>query len=238
MGELTWQGLSTEKRVLYGAFLATIIGTVIMLISVSTDHWVELKIPSGYYRNATGGYVQGHHSGLWRICRHEVKNSSVPVIHREYCVLLKLFPSREMVLNDPEVDMHILNYSRTETAFAVIALGLMCLGFVFSFYAIKEPRYMFKRLAAGMHGMTAVCIVVSAEVMSNSVEYESEHLTSRHPEGSHYEFGYSYVLVWIAFVIYLLVTLLFLVYSRKRKGDNAKSEHEARENEPVHLGRM
>ena len=86
--------------------------------------------------------------------------------------------------------------------------------------------------------ISAVCIVVSAEVMANSVDYESEHLTSRHPEGSHYEFGYSYVLVWIVFVIYLIVTLLFLVYSRKRKGENAKSEHEARENEPVHLGRI
>ncbi len=54
------------------------------------------------------------------------------------------------------------DYSRTETAFAVIALMLMVLGLIFSFYALKEPRYMFKRLAALMHfivGMSSSCIL-------------------------------------------------------------------------------
>lgn len=48
----------------------------------------------------------------------------------------------------------LADYSRTETAFAVIALLLMLIGHVFAFYSLREPRYMFKRLAAIMHLMT------------------------------------------------------------------------------------
>ena len=47
-----------------------------------------------------------------------------------------------------------LDYSRSETAFAIISLALMLLGAGFSLYATREPRYMFKRLAAALHFMT------------------------------------------------------------------------------------
>ncbi len=50
------------------------------------------------------------------------------------------------------------DYSRTETAFAVIGLLLMIGGHVFAWYSLREPRYMFKRLAAFMHLITGKCI--------------------------------------------------------------------------------
>ena len=46
------------------------------------------------------------------------------------------------------------DYSRSETAFAVISLALMLLGAGFSVYATRQPRYMFKRLCAALHFMT------------------------------------------------------------------------------------
>lgn len=156
----------------------------------------------------------------------------------DYCVRLKLFPSDEVVKKDVEIDETILDYSRTETAFAIISLCLMLLGFVFSCYALREPRYMFKRLAALMHGMTAVCILVCAEVMVNSVYYEEQYLVSRHPPGSSYYFGWSFWLCWVVFSIFVWATLIFLFYGKKRKGDRALTENEAVENEPVHLGRI
>ena len=54
----------------------------------------------------------------------------------------------------PELVVSFSDYSRTETAFAVIALLLMLIGHVFVFYSLREPRYMFKRLTALMHFMT------------------------------------------------------------------------------------
>lgn len=52
------------------------------------------------------------------------------------------------------VSSSLADYSRTETAFAVIALLLMLIGHVFVFYSLREPRYMFKRLTALLHFMT------------------------------------------------------------------------------------
>ena len=64
-------------------------------------------------------------------------------------------------MNTIDLKCFILSdYSRTETAFAVIALLLMLIGHVFVFYSLREPRYMFKRLTALMHFMTGINMFV------------------------------------------------------------------------------
>ena len=73
--------------------------------------------------------------------------------------------------------------------------------------------------------------------MVRSVKYERQNLPKRHPSGAYISYGYGFVLAWFVFAFYLIAGLTFLVFSRKRKGDRAASEHEAMENEPVHLGR-
>ena len=66
----------TQKRVLYAATGGTVFAVLLMLIAIGTDYWVTVDIPGGMYRNATKSYVTHHHSGLWRICRTEIDNSS------------------------------------------------------------------------------------------------------------------------------------------------------------------
>lgn len=71
----------TERKVLLAFTGLTVFAILVMFVSLSTDYWVVLRIPSGQYRNASQAYVTGHHSGLWRICREELDNRSIPVIH-------------------------------------------------------------------------------------------------------------------------------------------------------------
>ncbi|GFT79088.1 uncharacterized protein TNCV_3094471 [Trichonephila clavipes] len=70
---------------------------------------------------------------------------------RRNCHNHRLFPTEEFLQKNPEVDRTILDYTRTETAFAIITFCLIVMGFGFGLYTFKEPRYMFKRLAGGVH---------------------------------------------------------------------------------------
>ena len=73
-----------RQRIMYVTTAFTVLGILILLVAISTDYWVILKIPGGIYRNSTQGFVFQHHSGLWRICRTEIDNRSVPIIQRKY----------------------------------------------------------------------------------------------------------------------------------------------------------
>ncbi|GIX81786.1 uncharacterized protein CEXT_299411 [Caerostris extrusa] len=115
------------------------------------------------------------------------------------------------------------NYTRTETAFAIITFLLIVMGFGFALYTFKEPRYMFKRLAAGVHFIAAGCSpVVVIEVVINSVEYEEQYLTARHPKGAIWTYGYSFVFACLTFVaLPSSVGSPFCICSRKKKGDRS-----------------
>ncbi|ELT88457.1 hypothetical protein CAPTEDRAFT_155151 [Capitella teleta] len=227
-----------ERRVCYAAIASAIFGILLLLIAIGTDHWVKLTIPGGVYNNHTHSYELGHYSGLWRICRTFFRNDTVPHIKSQYCRTLKFFPTTRDVRKDPEVDEEILDFSRSETAFAIIALLLALLANVFAVYSMQQYRYMFKRLAAMLYLITAFCIVVCLEVFKYSLEYEREHLPARHPHHSSISFDWSYGLCWVVFGIYIIAPIIMFITSRKRKGDKARSENEAMENEPVILGRV
>ena len=79
--------IEMERKVLLGFTGLTVFGILLMFVSFSTDYWMIVTIPSGLYRNASDAYVVGHHSGLWRICREELDNRSLPVVHSK-CYLI------------------------------------------------------------------------------------------------------------------------------------------------------
>jgi glucan phosphoethanolaminetransferase (alkaline phosphatase superfamily) len=56
----------------------------------------------------------------------------------------------------------VSDYSRSETAFAIISLVFAVFAHVFAIYAIREPRYMFKWLAGMLYliaGRYIYCLV-------------------------------------------------------------------------------
>src|SRR5690606_16040661 len=67
------------------------------------------------------------------------------------CDFFSVTPSQEEIRQNTEIDRTILEYTRSEVAFAVLSMLLMVMGISFALYTFLEPRYMFKRLAGGVH---------------------------------------------------------------------------------------
>ncbi|XP_067118742.1 epithelial membrane protein 1-like [Centruroides vittatus] len=231
--------LLCEQRALLGVTVASIAAILLWMVAMGTDYWFYVEVPNGVYTNKTDTMFLKSHSGLWKLCKTEVKNVSgreAKIVTT--CAHHSMFPSDAEIKLDPETDRTILDYTRTETAFSIISLCLMVMGLGFSLYTFKEPRYMFKRLAGGVHFLTAATVLVVIEVLINSIKYEERYLNARHPKGASLHYGFSFVLGWITFVVFIIAGCLFIYCSRKRKGDKAPSEYHAREDEPNILGRM
>ncbi|CAI9739418.1 epithelial membrane 2-like [Octopus vulgaris] len=150
-----------------------------------------------------------------------------------------MFPSKEELIDNPEIDVQLIDYMRTQSAFSIISIFLMFLAHVFAFYSFKRPRYIIKRLTALLHMMTAACLLVLNEVYIKSVDHGIDHIPARHPKIATYRYGFSFILSWISFVIYFLAGCVFLFASHKQKTEMADEEDElAEQDEPMHLGRI
>ncbi|KAK6169020.1 hypothetical protein SNE40_020150 [Patella caerulea] len=167
----------------------------------------------------------------------------------EECESHNLFPFEEDIEVNEAIDSHYLDYrakevlqidyTRTVIAFTIIALVLMCIVHSFAFYTIRRPRYIIKRLTALLHFMTAACILVLNEVFVKAVEHEREHLADRFPDGGDSEYGFSFVFSWLVFIVFVVVGLIFLFVSHKRKADMGEDDDAlAQEDEPMQLGRV
>lgn len=231
----------TEHYTILATTVCTVVSYLLQIVAMCTDYWFILLIPRGYYRNSSGLYMIKATLGLWRVCRVEVSNVSDvnSPIKNEYCEPHNMFPSKEQLQNNPEIDAQLIDYMRIETAFSVISIFLMFLVHIFAFYSFKRPRYVIKRLTALLYMMTAACLLVLNEVYIKSVDHGIAHIPARHPKTADYNYGFSFILSWISFVIYFLAGCIFLFISHKRKSDMADDDDElAEQDEPMRLGRI
>jgi ABC-type glycerol-3-phosphate transport system permease component len=230
------------QRVLYAAFGLGLLATLLLLIAICTDFWVQVTYAHSEHRTDAerGGnfYKTGHYHGLWRICRQEYVNTSDVKPHdRLFCRTMYFF-EQPVNVTFGVYDYEIMHYRRSSASISLIGLVLSIIAHAFTWYSMAQLRYMFKRLAATLHLIAAACCWVTVEVFKRSMDYEKEHLNMIVPAHSVVDFGFSYALTWVAMIFFILVCLAIFACSAKRKGRKAHSLREAQENEPVVLGRV
>ncbi|CAN7937610.1 unnamed protein product [Ixodes hexagonus] len=201
-----------ERRALLWATLGVFLGIFMWTICIGSEQWVRITAPGpGIYVNRTKSFFVRSNMGLFRMCRTTAPATTNGSLGPEegWCWDYTV-PGRVS-------DWSVYRYTRSEVAFCTISMTLLFMGLGFSVYTFKEPRYMFKRLAGGVHFLSAGVMVVVMEVESNSINYEEKYLSSRHPKGCRWSFGFSYYFSWITFCVYITAGLTFIVCSRKRK---------------------
>ncbi|GFS22850.1 voltage-dependent calcium channel gamma-1 subunit [Elysia marginata] len=233
-----------EPRLLLITTGVTLFGALLQVVAISTDSWLVMKAggrPSPPLSNMTTSHVAEAYMGLWRFCRVEVKtrmmlDGTLEETSHESCQPHNLFPSKDEVQQSTEYERHHLDYTRTAIAFTIIALVIMVIGHAFAFYALRRPRYIIKRLAALLHLMTAACLLVLNEVFVKTAKHEKEKMADHVPQDGRSDYGYSFVLSWLVFVIFVLAGLIFLFTSHKKKAEYADGT-EALEDEPMEIRR-
>ncbi|XP_017148707.1 uncharacterized protein LOC108159703 isoform X2 [Drosophila miranda] len=158
-------------------------------------------------------------------------------IPNQRCKYIDMFPNSNTLRNEPGFDDEVMDYIRTQASFACITLFVMSLGAVFSFYTFMNPRYMFKRLAGGIHLVAASTALVVLQVLFSSIDYTKDHLFYAYPDGAELTYGYGVYLAWFTFVDNIFCGLMFLWYSGKKKGAKAPNDEVAMADEPTIMGR-
>ncbi|KAK8782517.1 hypothetical protein V5799_016129 [Amblyomma americanum] len=213
--------LQSERRALLWATLAAMLGLFLWIICIGTEQWITVVAPDSgpVYVNRTKSFFLYANMGLFRMCRTSAPAmpNGLPGAEETSCSFFSVFPSEQAIRQDIEIDRTILEYTRSEVAFCSLSVVMLFMGIGFSVYTFKEHRYMFKRLAGGVHFITAGVMMVVMEVENNSATYEERYLSSRLPKGCRWAFGFSYYFAWITFALYIIVGITFIVCSRKRK---------------------
>ncbi|XP_068144046.1 uncharacterized protein [Drosophila tropicalis] len=165
-------------------------------------------------------------------------------IPNQRCKYIDMFPNSNTLRNEPGFDDELMvtwytlsDYIRTQASFACITLFVMSLGAVFSFYTFFNPRYMFKRLAGGIHLVAASTALVVLQVLFSSIDYTKDNLFYAYPDGAQLTYGYGVYLAWFTFAVNILCGVMFLWYSGKKKGAKAPTDEIAMADEPTIMGR-
>ncbi|KAJ2946189.1 hypothetical protein O0L34_g5123 [Tuta absoluta] len=259
--------LVIERRILFGCTILVGLCTFVWIIAVTTPKWVIISAPNeNGLHLVSNRYLIWSQSGLWETCRHVYQpkvttitnttktNETTTVTSTEWPATAKKFTEKnELILctnflapfnktvNDPAYDMDVANYVRTMVSFGIIGMFVMAMGCGFSVYTFRNPRYMFKRLAAGIHFISTACTFVVVQVMMSTVEHFQTKIKPEkrvvYPLGADHYFHISFFLAWFVVIANFFASASFLWYSRKRKGDKAATDELAMADEPTIIGR-
>ncbi|CEF59900.1 PMP-22/EMP/MP20/Claudin superfamily-containing protein [Strongyloides ratti] len=221
-----------QRRLMAGATCATIVSIVIFIGAVFSPNWTTL-----YFRNTKNEmvYVTLGVWGEWRTIH--VENSTVKPVP-EFISYFPHPPKEILRLDDTDLQ----HYYRAQAVFCFISLILMFCNNGLAIYTFYHHRYIYKRLVACLHLVIAMSLVVTSEILINSVNEWNLQVAMKHSIVDwHYKsqqnLGLATHITWIVALIYFCAFCIFIVSSKKQKGSRAATAEFEIEDRPIHIGR-
>uniref|UniRef100_A0A914WIR8 Uncharacterized protein n=1 Tax=Plectus sambesii TaxID=2011161 RepID=A0A914WIR8_9BILA len=215
-----------QRRFMAAVTLGTVLATVAFMVALATPNWAIIDFTNKEMEHV---HVQLGVWGEWRT----ISNDSVKTVE-----WIPHFPEPPgEVLRLANWDLN--HYYRAQAAFGVISLILMVANNCLAVWTFQHHRYMYKRLVACLFAFTAMCIVVTIEVLSSSVnEWNTAAVAATDFDYSAVRsFGYSTAIAWFVFSMLIAAAIVFAFSSNKQKGSNAATAEFEIEDRPIHIGR-
>ena len=225
------------------------LGGIIWMVAVATDYWLISISSSIQYliRNKNPLAVNGSdiflwsYSGLWRKCDifyHSSLNNTPPLDNvtvsdiTNHLILCEFHPISKSEDNKQssnnstdDTGTHPADFIRAQMSVVVLVVVIMTLALGFSVYALRYPRYMYKRVAAALHAFTAITLFIIIELVKSGehpgyIDKRNENLDKFYNENQvlvqNYH-GYSFLLAWTALLVFVSTAMSFVCMSGKRK---------------------
>ncbi|CAK5109272.1 unnamed protein product [Meloidogyne enterolobii] len=145
-----------QRRIMAAATVGTMLGIIIYIIAILSPNWATID-----FTNKRQEHVNVQ-LGVWGEYRSVNTSKRVEWISH--------FPEPASDRFSRLAGVYLKHYYRVQAAFSIIAIAMMAFANGMALYTFSHHRYMFKRVVGLLFLIIAMCIVVTIEVLINSVD--------------------------------------------------------------------
>ncbi|XP_048871314.1 voltage-dependent calcium channel gamma-1 subunit-like [Brienomyrus brachyistius] len=206
--------LENKKAKVRFTFFVILVGISAMFIAVVTDHWAVMS-PEVKQLNDT---CEAAHFGLWRLCKKTIYIEEEEAIGKgcgpislpgeRNCSYFKHFtPGEDAEVFEVKTQKE---YNISAAAIAIFSLAFMILGTLCLLCAFGKGKDYLLKPAGMFFTFAGVCVIISVEVMRQSVKRMIE---SEDTIWIEYYYSWSFACACAAFVLLFLSGIALLVIS-------------------------
>uniref|UniRef100_A0A8C6VLP4 Voltage-dependent calcium channel gamma-1 subunit n=1 Tax=Naja naja TaxID=35670 RepID=A0A8C6VLP4_NAJNA len=213
------EGKALKVRVTFAIIL---IGVALMFTAVVTDHWAVLN-PRVEEYNTT---CETAHFGLWRLCIKQIYTEENKMETEQGCGPISL-PGEyscsyftHFVSGESTEVFHVSTqreYSISAAAIAIFSMGFSIIGTICVLLSFRKKMDYLLRPAAMFYMFAGLCIIISVEVMRQSVK---KMIASDDTEWIEYYYSWSFACACASFVLLFLCGVALLLISLPRMPQN------------------
>ncbi|KAM9002663.1 voltage-dependent calcium channel gamma-1 subunit isoform 2-T3 [Sarcophilus harrisii] len=171
-----------------------LVGVCLLMAAVVTDYWAVLS-PRVEQYNAT---CEIAHFGLWRLCTKRIYMSNT---NDKSCGPINL-PGE---------------YSISAAAISIFSIGFTIMGTIFILLSFRKKRDYLLKPAALFYAFSGLCIIVSVEVMRQSVK---RMIDSEETVWIEYYYSWSFACACTSFILLFICGIALLLISLPRMPQN------------------